>query len=146
MQALQAVRDIGNFGWCRLCGKLTIEANAKLYCKKCDKLNARFATVRQELTRNEQNCIANRIKTANETHLTIKNEIPFRLQRYWSKCVTVTLDLFTSAQSDKDAFEALEAWTKLKSVLIQPLRGGLQKKRLELRYYEKKMLEWISGN
>ena len=132
-KVLEATEDLGKFGWCRLCGKLNVVANAQLYCKKCFKLNAKYGAVNQKLLSNEEkNRLTDNIRKANETQITIMNEVPNLMSRYWSKCVTTTLDLFTSALTDEEAFSALEAWTKLKSVLVLPLRGGHCSKKVEI--------------
>ena len=72
------------------------------------------------------------------------DDIPSKLRRLWGKCVTS--DQFVQAKTDKQAFHALEAWVKLKSVLVLPVKGGANRKHSRFRFHKKRMLKWIAGN
>ena len=89
--------------------------------------------------------MAKRIREANQTDLRIISEIPPLLRRHWSRCLSTTLALFLAARTDEEAFKALEAWTKLKSVLVLPPKGGAKRKRSTYKFHEKRMVQWIAG-
>ena len=59
--------------------------------------------------------------------------------------MSTTLALFLAARTDEESFQALEAWTKLKSVLVLPSKGGAKRKRSTYKFYEKRMVQWIAG-
>ena len=59
---------------------------------------------------------------------------------------TGVLDKYASARTDKDAFNALEAWAKLKVVLVLPLRGGKQKKESRRKAHKRMMIQWLAGD
>ena len=59
--------------------------------------------------------------------------------------MSTTLALFLAARTEEESFQALEAWTKLKSVLVLPSRGGTKRKRSTYKFYEKRMVQWITG-
>ena len=65
-----------------------------------------------------------RIQDANQTQMRILEDIPSQLRHLWGQCLTCVLDSFPSAKTDKDTYKALEAWAKLKVVLILPTRCG----------------------
>ena len=87
-----------------------------------------------------------KIRNANKTELKILSEIPRHLRRHWSRCVSTALALFLSAQSEADSWRALEVWTKLKSVLVLPIKGGSKRRSSTYKFYEKRMLQWIAGD
>ena len=60
--------------------------------------------------------------------------------------MTCVLERVASAKTDEDAYTALEAWAKLKVVLILPTRGGRKKRESRMRTHRRLMLQWIAGN
>ena len=144
-RALQATSTFGDLRCCNLCGKLNREANGRQLCKKCSKETREFTLVKKNLSHADRTRLTAKIRMANRTTLKIMSDIPPLLRRHWSKCVSSTLGLFLTAHSETESFKALEAWTKLKSVLVLPLKGGAKRKRSTYKFYEKRMLQWIAG-
>ena len=73
------------------------------------------------------------------------DDIPAQLRRLWGQCVHGVRDRYASARTDEDAFNALEAWTKLKVVLVMPLRGGRQKESRRSAHRHM-MIQWLAGD
>ena len=145
VRAEQASSTFGDLRCCTLCGKLNQEANGRSLCKKCNRETREFTVVKKDLSHVDRSLLTARIREANRTELKILSDIPSLLRRHWGKCVSSTLGLFLSAHSEAESFKALEAWTKLKSVLVLPLKGGAKRKQSTYRFYEKRMLRWIAG-
>ena len=60
--------------------------------------------------------------------------------------MTVTLTGWIRAKTTKQTFRAIERWSKLKSVIIRPLRGGKKRKNSgALCKWQKNMERWING-
>ena len=145
IKALQAASTFSNLGCCALCGKLNLSATGKTCCKKCHTLKGEFTTTSKTLSHSAHMSIVTRIQEANKTHLRIISDIPPLLRRHWSRCVSTTLALFLAARTDEESLKALEAWTKLKAVLVLPPKGGTKRKRSTYKFYEKRMVQWIAG-
>ena len=87
---------------------------------KLDKIKRKLTTRRRQL-------ITDRICDASRTRFRIMDDIPAKLRRLKGQYVHI-LDRYASARTDEDAFNALEAWAKLKVVLVMPVRGARQKR------------------
>ena len=124
MRAVQATSTFGDLRCCKLCGKLNQGANGQSLCKKCYRETCEFTVVKKNLSQVDRSLLTARIREANKTELRILSDIPSLLRRHWGKCVSATLALFLSVHSEAESFKALETWTKLKSVLVLPLKGG----------------------
>ena len=145
-RALDAAATFGGLSCCESCGKLNLEANARRWCRKCsNETQQMFAATRMTLSESAKHTITHRIREANKTEIRIISDIPPLLRRLWSRCVSTTLESFLSARSDTESFKALESWTKLKSVLVLPVKGGSRRKRSTYKHYEKRMVQWIAG-
>ena len=149
MKALATASAIGNWKCCDHCGKIQINTrhvgNEHL-CRTCHKKIPKLSTVRWTLTAYERQLIVARIQDANQTHMRILEDVPPQLRRLWGQCLTCVLERFASAKTDEDAYTALQAWTKLKVVLILPTRGGRKKRESRMRTHRRIMLQWIAGN
>ena len=55
-----------------------------------------------------------------------------------------TLMLFANASTDEEAVRALEAWVKLKSVLVLPLRGGRRRQGSKINFQKDLMVRWLA--
>ena len=95
-----------------------------------------------------QEAIVERIINANESNMMVIKSVPKVLQQWWSKAVTITLTQWLKAKTRREALQAIERWTKLKSTLIRPLRGG-NKRRMKggaLKKWENNLKRWIQGD
>lgn len=144
--ALQATSSFGNLKCCGLCSKLDSSASGRLLCKKCSKQTREYTVVKKNLPQAKCTLLTSKIRDANKTELKTLSEIPTLLRRHWSKCVSTTLALLLSAKTDTESWKALEVWTKLKSVLVLPLKGGTKRRQSTYKLYEKRMLLWIAGH
>ena len=99
----------------------------------------------KDLSHAECILLTTEIRDAKRTKLRILSEIQQLLRKHWSKYISTTLALFLSAKSEAESYKALEAWTKLKSVLVLPLKGGDKRRRSTYKFYEKRMFQWIAG-
>ena len=102
--------------------------------------------VKKTLTAHRRQLVIDRIWDANQTKFRILDDIPERLRRLWGQCVHSVLDRYASARTDEDAFNALEAWAKLKVVLVLPLRGGRQKQESRRKTNQRMMIQWLAGD
>ena len=116
-KALWVARKLGPYRCCDRCGKIAIEIKTigtEDICQECNKKIPKHEKVKRILTAQERQLVIDRIRDANETTLRIMNDIPPRLRRLWSRCVHSVLNRYGAARMDEDAFNALEAWAKLK--------------------------------
>ena len=148
-KALNIASTLGNYKCCDHCGKLTIK-NKKVMnehiCRACNKKIPKLAKVKCKLRTYERQLVTNRIHEANQTRFSIMDDIPAHLRRLCGQCVHSVLDSFASARTDEDAFNALEAWAKLKVLLVTPTRGGRKKRESRIHIHRRLMLQWIAGN
>ena len=147
--ALLVASRIGPYRYCHQCGQLYIrlkKVGTEHICQECYKKIPKPDKVRRKLTAHKRRLVIDRIRDANDTKLKIMNDIPPRLRRLWSRCVHSVLDKYAAARTDEDAFNALEAWAKLKVVLVLPLRGGRQKWASRRKTHKQMMLQWLTGD
>ena len=148
-EALRVAGRIGPFRCCDRCGKLYIKVKkvgTEHICMICHRKIPKPDRVKKTLTAHRIQLATNRIRDANQTKFRIMDDIPARLRRLWGQCVHSTLDRYASARTDEDAFNALEAWAKLKVVLVLPLRGGRQKKESRRKTHQRMMIQWLAGD
>ena len=130
-KALGVASRIGTYHSCDRCGKLylnAIEVGNERICHVCHKKIPKPDKIQSKLTAHRRQLIIDRIRDANQTRFRIMDDIPVKLRRLWRQCVHSVLDRYASARTDEDAYNALEAWAKLKVVLVMPGRGGRQKR------------------
>lgn len=139
-RALQSTTTFGDLRCCGLCGKLSASAPGRSLCKVCSKETREFTFVKKNLSQSERTLLTHKKKDANKTELRILSEIQSLLRRHWSKCVSRTLAFFLTATSETESWKVLEAWTKLKSVLVLHLKGGTKRRQSTYMFYEKRML------
>jgi len=77
---------------------------------------------------NEKNVIIGKITEANRMKMELVRCIPQSLKQWWSRAVTLTLLDWLKASATKQTIRAVERWSKFKSVLVKPLRGGKKEK------------------
>ena len=123
-----------------LFGKLSASASCRSLCKVCSKETREVTVVKKKVSQSEHTLLTTKIRDANKTELRILSEMPPLLRRHWNKCVSTTLALFLSAHSETECWKALEAWTKLKSVLLLPRKGGTKRRQSTYKFYAKRML------
>ena len=148
-RALWVARKLGPYRCCDRCGKIAIrikEVGTEDICQECNKKIPKREKVKGTLTAHQRRLLINRIRDANKTKFKIMNDIPARLRRLWGQCVHSVLDRYASARTDEDAFKALEAWAKLKVVLIMPLRAGRQKKKSRSSAHRQMITPWLAGD
>ena len=115
---------VGDLHCCKLCGWLGIKINHDDICQKCYKQRPKSTLNARTLSDLDRGLAVSSIQNANQTQLRIMADIPSQLRRLWGQCVTSVLDRFAHARTDRESFQALESWTKLKCVLVLPVRGG----------------------
>ena len=64
------------------------------------------------------------IVTANKLSMQVVKCIPQALRQWWSKALTATLHDWLIAKTTKETLLAIERWSKLKAVVIKPIRSG----------------------
>ena len=129
-KALRVAGRIGTYKCCDRCGKLVlrvIEVGNEHICLACHKKIPKPDKIQSKLTAHRRQLITDRIRDANQTRFRIMDDIPVKLRRLWGQCVHSVLDRYAAARTDEDAYNALEAWAKLKVVLVMLVRGGRQK-------------------
>ena len=148
-KALWVARKLGPYRCCDRCGKIAIKIKTigtEDICQECNKKIPKREKVKRTLTAHQRRLVIDRIRDANRTKFKIMDDIPARLRRLWGQCVHSVLDKYASARTDKDAFDALEAWAKLKVVLVMPLRAGRQKKESRSTAHQHMMIQWLAGD
>ena len=100
-------------------------------CQKCYKQRPKSTLNTRTLSDLDRGLAVSSIQDANQTQLRIMADIPSQLRRLWGQCVTSVLDRFAHDRTDRESFQTLESWTKLKCVLVLPVMGGEQKASLE---------------
>ena len=148
-EALRAACKIGPYKCCDRCWRLYIrvkEVGIEHICQICHKKIPKPDEIKRKLTAHNRQLIIDHIREANQIKLRIMNDIPARLRRLCGGCVHSVLDRYAAARTDEDAFHALEAWAKLKVVLILSLRGGRQKMESRRKTHQRMMIQWLSGD
>ena len=148
-KALEVASRIGTYHSCDRCGKLylnAIEVGNERICHVCHKKIPKPDKIQSKLTAHRRQLITDRIRDANQTRFRIMDDIPVKLRRLWGQCVHSVLDRYASARTDEDAYNALEAWAKLKVVLVMPGRGGRQKRESRGRTHRRMMTQWLAGD
>ena len=148
-KALGVASRIGSYKSCDRCGKLSlkaIEVGNEHICHACHRKIPKPDKIKSKLTAHRRQLITDRIRDANQTRFRIMDDIPAKLRRLWGQCVHSVLDRYASARTDEDALNALEAWAKLKVVLITPVRGGRQKRESKGKTHRRMMIQWLTGD
>ena len=148
-KALRVASRIGTYHSCDRCGKLyltAIEVGNERICHICHKKIPKPDKIQSKLTAHRRQLITDRIRDANQTRYRIMDDIPVKLRRLWGQCVHSVLDRYASARTEEDAYDALEAWAKLKVVLVMPVRGGRQKRESRARTHRRMMTQWLAGD
>ena len=134
-RVLQSTTKFGDLRCCGLCGRQSASAFGRSFWRVCTKETREFT-----LSQSEHTLLTSKKSDANKTELRILSEIQPLLRRHWSKYVSTTLAFFFSAHSETESWKALEAWTKLKSVLLLPRKGGTKRRQSTYKFYAKRML------
>ena len=105
---------------CDRCGRIAIrikKVGTEHMCQECNQKTPNRDKVKRILKVQERRIVINRIRDTNQTKFRIMDDMPARLRRLWGQCVHGVRDRYASAKTDDDAFNAPEAWAKLKVVL-----------------------------
>ena len=135
---------------CMRCRKIRARINEDGLCSTCFKLSlneAHRGEISVDIGEDEQEALLTRIVDANKFRMVTLRSVPKPLHQWWSKAVTKTLTQWLQAKTTKDTLKAIERWTKLKSTLVRPLRGGNMRRRKgwPLKKWRKNLERWVNG-
>ena len=101
----------------------------------------------RDVSTSEQQELLEKIIEANQITMRVVRCIPRQLTQWWCKGVTVTILDWLNAKTTKRTLRAIERWSKLKAVVIRPLRSGKKRRtRGTPTEWQINMERWVEGD
>ena len=130
---------------CSSCRNIVALCSANGNCRKCEEHTTPATHVKlNPLEAQKQRDLIKAIETADRKKLLIIADIPAHLRRLWSNCVQATLLAQAQAKTETEVLQGMLRYSRLKSVLIKPIKGGKGRRKATKRHLQQQMKLWLA--